>query len=98
MTILFPRIAFTTLLLASICSLTAADRPPVTSFPTTKPRLVSGEVLRRIYAEVKTPFKYGVVIQGEAGELVDCPNVFLHQGRWYMLYVAIKDKVGYQTF
>jgi len=82
----------------AFASLAAAERPPVTSFPTAKPRLVPTEVLRRIYDEVKTPFKYGVIIRGEAGELVDCPNVFRHQGRWYMLYVANKDKVGYQTY
>lgn len=92
------RVLLFSLLLGGCSSLVAADRPTVAPFSTAKPKLVPEKVLRRIYEEVKTPFKYGVVIKGEAGELVDCPNVFRHQGRWYMLYVAIKDNVGYQTF
>ncbi len=92
------RAALLSLLIGGYGLLAAADRPPVVPFPMAKPKLVPEKVLRRVYEEVKTPFKYGVVIKGEAGELVDCPNVFRHQGRWYMLYVAIKDHVGYQTF
>jgi len=91
-------LVFATILLANLCSLVAADRPAVIPFPTAKPKLVSAEAMQRIYDEVKTPFKYGVIMKGETGELVDCPNVFRHRGRWYMLYVANKDKVGYQTY
>ncbi|MDR2675368.1 MAG: hypothetical protein LBC18_11040 [Opitutaceae bacterium] len=62
-------------------------------------RAVPGEVMRRIHDEVKTPFKYGVVLKGgSAAELVDCPSVFRHRGRWYMMYAAIRDEVGYETF
>lgn len=92
------RPALLTLLLAGLGSLAAADRPPVVPFPSAKPRLVPAETMRRIHDEVKTPFKYGVIIRGETGELVDCPNVFRHHGRWYMLYVANRGRVGYQTF
>ena len=53
--------------------------------------------MERVYEEVKTPYKYGVIIKGEEGELVDCPNVFRHNGRWYMMFVANKDKIGYET-
>lgn len=98
---IFPRPcpAVLSLLLAGLClAASAADRPPVAPFPPAKPRIVSAETLRRVYDEVKTPYKYGVILKGEAGELVDCPNVFRHHGRWYMLYVANRDKVGYQTF
>lgn len=75
----------------------AAERPDVIPFPTGKPRLVSPAAMQRVYDEVKTPFKYGIVLRGEPGELVDCPNVFRHAGRWFMIYVANKDKIGYQT-
>lgn len=75
----------------------ASDRPDVVPFPSGKPRMVKTETMRQIYEEVKTPHKYGVIIQPEAGEMVDCPNVFRHGGRWYMMFVAIKDKVGYET-
>ena len=26
-----------------------------------------------------------------------CPNVFRHDGRWYMLYAGIRNEVGYET-
>lgn len=76
----------------------AADtRPPVVPFPVTKPRFVGAATMRQIHDEVKTPHKYGVILQGGAGELLDCPNVFRHGGRWYMMFVANQDKVGYET-
>lgn len=53
--------------------------------------------MRRIYEEVKTPFKQGIVIPAETGEQVDCPNVFRHGDRWYMLFAVNKDKIGYET-
>ena len=54
--------------------------------------------MQQVYDEVKTPFKYGIVIRGETGQLVDCPNVFRKAGQWYMVYVGITDSVGYETF
>jgi predicted GH43/DUF377 family glycosyl hydrolase len=75
----------------------AADRPAVIPFPTAKPRLVSGKVMRAIHDEVKTPFKQGVVLKGAEGELLDCPNVFRHGGRWYMVFYSNQDKTGYET-
>jgi predicted GH43/DUF377 family glycosyl hydrolase len=66
---------------------------------TDKPAAVSPEEMQRVYEEAKTPFKYGVVLKGAVeGEMLDCPSVFRHEGRWYMMYVAIRDKVGYETF
>ncbi|OIR08094.1 glycosyl hydrolases family 43 [mine drainage metagenome] len=53
--------------------------------------------MQRIYNEVRTPYKYGVVLRGEPGELVDCPNVFRANGRWYMVFVSNRERVGYQT-
>ncbi len=69
----------------------------VIPFPAAKPRLVKSAVMQQLYDEVKTPHKYGVVLKPDEGELVDCPNVFRHDGRWYMMFVANKDKVGYET-
>ena len=69
---------------------------PVPAQETT--RQVPATEMQRVHDEVKTPFKYGVVLRPEsADELFDCPNVFRDRGRWYMLYVAIKQKVGYET-
>lgn len=75
----------------------AADRPAVLPFPTGKPRLVSQKTMQAIHAEVQTPHKYGIVLKGAEDELLDCPNVFRHGGRWYMMFVANKEKIGYET-
>lgn len=74
-----------------------AERPSVIPFPATKPRFVRSEVMRSIHAELQTPHKYGVVLKGAEGELLDCPNVFRHGGRWYMMFVANRDNAGYET-
>ena len=50
----------------------AEDRPAVIPLPPGPGRVVSAGVMQRIYDEVKTPYKYGVVIKGETNELVDC--------------------------
>lgn len=82
---------------AALSAAEPAPRPAVIPFPAGKPRLVRSETMRQIHDEVKTPCKYGVVLKGGTGEVLDCPNVFRHAGRWYMLFVANQDKVGYET-
>lgn len=54
-------------------------------------------VMQRIYEEVKTPFKYGVVLKGDEGSLVDCPGVFRYSRNWYMIYICMNKK-GYETW
>lgn len=62
-------------------------------------RLVDNSAMQQVYDEIKTPFKYGVILKGaDTNELVDCPSVFRNGEHWYMMYVAISNKVGYQTF
>jgi len=56
------------------------------------------ERMRQVYDEVKTPFKYGVVIRGETGQLVDSPSIFRQNNQWYMVYTGITKAVGYETF
>jgi hypothetical protein len=51
--------------------------------------------MQRDYDAVKTPFKYGIVLRGRAEELIDCPSVFRHAGRWHMIYIAF-DGRGYE--
>jgi predicted GH43/DUF377 family glycosyl hydrolase len=55
--------------------------------------------MQAIYDEAKTPFKYGIVIEPPAGKKVDCPTVFRHGGKWYMIYVELESKPeeGYTT-
>lgn len=57
---------------------------------------VPQEVMDDIYARIKTPYKYGIILKGNGGKKVDCPSVFRHEGRWYMMYVCMND-VGYET-
>jgi predicted GH43/DUF377 family glycosyl hydrolase len=75
-----------------------AARPAVIEPPAALvERPVADAAMQRVYDEVRTPFKYGIVIPRGEGEQVDCPNVFRHGGKWYMVYVAIKNQVGYET-
>jgi predicted GH43/DUF377 family glycosyl hydrolase len=75
----------------------APDREVISTIPAG--RLVDTDTMTKIYDEVKTPFKYGVVIQGGGPEeYVDCPSIFRNGEHWYMMYVAITNDVGYQTF
>jgi predicted GH43/DUF377 family glycosyl hydrolase len=54
--------------------------------------------LERIYEEVRTPYKYGIVLRPESeDEYVDCPNVFRLGDAWYMVYVVTRKEVGYET-
>jgi predicted GH43/DUF377 family glycosyl hydrolase len=67
-----------------ICAAGASDIPP--------------ERMQTIYEEVKTPYKYGIVIPAPQGKKVDCPTVFRHRDRWYMVYVQLEnDPQGYTT-
>ena len=60
--------------------------------------LVPGEVMREIYQEVKTPFKYGLVLTSEdSAKMVDSPSIFRHKGSWYMSYIVFDGK-GYETW
>jgi len=57
---------------------------------------VPPEVMDEIYDKIKTPFKYGIVLKGEGGKKIDCPGVFRHGDKWYMMYACMND-VGYET-
>lgn len=57
---------------------------------------VDNRAMERIYETVKTPFKYGIVVRGKDEEKVDCPNIFRHNRRWWMIYAAFGGR-GYET-
>lgn len=57
---------------------------------------VSADEMRSIYEEVKTPYKYGVILAPEEGKMLDNPNVFRQGDSWYMLYIVF-DQRGYET-
>ena len=59
---------------------------------------VPDSVILNIYNEIKTPYKYGVVVeQPDSGKLVDSPAIYREKGKWYMTYI-IFDGQGYETW
>lgn len=48
-----------------------------------------------VYEQVKTPYKYGLVLAPETNNYkIDCPTVFQKNGKWYMTYVIYNGKTG----
>ena len=60
--------------------------------------MLDKKVLKRVYKELRTPYKYGAVLKLE-GKWTDSPVVFKYNGAFYMSYVAIDktEKKGYET-
>lgn len=65
---------------------------------------VPQQVMEQIYEEVKTPYKYGLVIApADNHHKMDCPTIFRAGDKWYMTYVCYngrdgKDGRGYETW
>lgn len=59
--------------------------------------IVPDNVMRAVYEAAATPIKHGLILHPPEGTYYDCPSVFRHRGRWYMLYVSTRNKVGYET-
>jgi len=58
-------------------------------------QLMSDAAMRKIYEEVKSPYKYGMVVApADTHHQIDCPTVFREKGRWYMTYVVYNGKDG----
>jgi len=61
-------------------------------------KVVPPRVMKEIYEEVKTPFKYGIVFQHpDNTKLIDSPTIFREDNRWYMTYIVF-DGQGYETW
>ncbi len=62
------------------------------------PKVVSKEKMQEIYDEVKTPYKYGLIMVPESKDLkMDCPTIFRKDGKWIMTYIVF-DGRGYETW
>ncbi len=60
--------------------------------------VVPQEEMEEIFNEIKTPFKYGVVVQHpDTTKMVDSPTIFRKNDIWYMTYVVF-DGQGYETW
>jgi predicted GH43/DUF377 family glycosyl hydrolase len=61
-------------------------------------KVVPQEKMQAIYEEVKTPFKYGLVVVPEHDSVkIDCPSVFRKGNKWYMTYIVFGGR-GYETW
>ena len=67
------------------------------SYPVFTQPIVSKEKMHQVYEEIKTPYKYGLVIVPDSTKMADCPSVFRHKGNWYMSYIIFDGK-GYETW
>jgi hypothetical protein len=64
-------------------------------FPLTALAQISQAQMQQIYDEVKTPYKYGLVVApSDNYHKFDCPTVFQQGGKWYMTYVCYDGKDG----
>ena len=51
-----------------------------------------------IYKEVKTPYKYGLILVPKSDKFkIDSPSVFRKGNHWYMIYIVF-DGQGYETW
>lgn len=62
------------------------------------PKEVPQQVMQSVYEEVKTPYKYGLVLApADQVKKIDCPSVFRKGKNWYMTYLVF-DGRGYETW
>lgn len=74
-------------------SLTWADNPTISfSDPLSD---ITSEEMKTLYEEVKTPYKQGIVLPQEEGDMVDSPGIFRRDGVWYMVYLRMFKGTGY---
>jgi len=63
-----------------------------------KSAVVPETVMKQIYEEIKTPYKYGLVmVPPDNSKKVDCPSIFRKDDVWVMSYL-IFDGRGYETW
>ena len=90
---------------SALPSATASSADPVAQGASVPEPLIQPSVLnpvseaemQGVFEEVKTPYKYGMILMGSNEEYADCANIFRFKDRWYMVYVTIRNKLGYET-
>lgn len=59
---------------------------------------VSQKKMEAIYNEIKTPFKYGIVLKHpDSTKMIDSSTIFRQNSIWYMTYI-VYDGQGYETW
>ncbi|MEN9908067.1 MAG: hypothetical protein RLZZ540_1216 [Bacteroidota bacterium] len=70
----------------------------VSCSPKLKKREITENVMQEIYNEIKTPYKYGLVmVPTDNSYKMDCPSVFRKDGKWFMTYLIYGGR-GYETW
>jgi predicted GH43/DUF377 family glycosyl hydrolase len=78
------------LMVVFACTLTAGNKAKIQAVPE--------KVMQKIYEEVKTPFKFGLVmVPADDSKKLDCPSVFRKNNKWFMTYLVF-DGRGYETW
>ena len=75
----------------------APDDDPTKPIPADldAPNNVSDDDMQAVYDELKTPYKVGVVLPQEEGDMVDSPNLYRIGDKWYMVYLRFLRNEGY---
>jgi hypothetical protein len=61
-------------------------------------QVVPEKVMQEIYQEIKTPYKFGLVmIPPDNSKMMDSPSIFRFKDSWYMSYIVFDGK-GYETW
>lgn len=62
------------------------------------PTEVPVNVMNSIYNEIKTPYKYGLILVPDSNSYkMDCPTIFRKDDKWIMTYIVF-DGRGYETW
>lgn len=70
----------------------------VTGCKTVPAKSVSLDMMQKVFEEIQTPFKYGIVLTApDTTKMADSPAIFRLNGKWYMTYI-IFDGRGYETW
>lgn len=60
--------------------------------------LITDKEMQQLYEEIKTPYKYGLVMVPSSNDYkMDCPTVFKKGKFWYMTYIIYSGR-GYETW
>ncbi|MBN1415258.1 MAG: glycosylase [Bacteroidales bacterium] len=62
------------------------------------PEMVPDNVMKQVYHEIKTPYKYGLIMVPDSNSYkIDCPTIFRKNNQWFMTYIVF-DGRGYETW
>ena len=62
-------------------------------FATAQAGEVPHPIMQQIYEEIKTPYKYGLVmVPADDSKKFDCPSVFRKGEAWYMTYIVFDGR------